>query len=95
MYLQYMLMINQDSKFRPIQSLFPFVIKISGRVANFRPAFTVKNIVSCHEFCFNLEIWSKIVMWLNHDPFPRSFTIFSGFLHIRIAGSLFCTTSSQ
>ena len=23
-----------------------------------------------HEFCFSLEIWSKIVMWLNHDPFP-------------------------
>ena len=28
-------------------------------------------------------------MWLNHDPFPRSFTIFSGFLHVRIAGSYF------
>ena len=28
-------------------------------------------------------------MWLNHDPFPRSFTIFSGFLNIRIAGSYF------
>ena len=28
-------------------------------------------------------------MWLNHEPFPRSFTIFSGFLHICIAGSYF------
>ena len=28
-------------------------------------------------------------MGLNHDPFPRSFTIFSGFLHIHIAGSYF------
>ena len=28
-------------------------------------------------------------MWLNHDPLPRSFTIFSGFLHIRIVGSYF------
>ena len=28
-------------------------------------------------------------MWLNHDPFPPLFTIFSGFLHIRIVGSYF------
>ena len=28
-------------------------------------------------------------MWLNHDPFPQSFIIFSGFLHIRVAGSYF------
>ena len=92
-------MVNQDSKLRPIQSLFPFAIKISGRVANLQPAFNVKikgfgnrhfaetfakrnkaikkYFVSCHEFCVNLEIWSKIVMWLihslDHSPFSAVF----------------------
>ena len=40
---------------RPIQSLFPFAIKISGQVANLRPAFTVKIkglvIRFCRKFC--------------------------------------------
>ena len=34
------------------------------------------HLLSRHEFCLNLEIWSKIVIWLDHDPFPRTITIF-------------------
>ena len=102
------IMINQDSKLRPIQShlrlkFFPLWLKYvrSGQFAtslhgwntckrasswHFATTFAKINklliFVSHHEFCFNLEICSKIVLnviWLDCDPFPGSLTIFSGF----------------
>ena len=47
----------------------------------------IKNyFVSRHEF---MEIWNKIAIWLDRDPFPQSFTIFSSFFTLCIAGSSF------
>ena len=56
-----------------------------------------KYFVSRHEFCFNLEISSKIVLWLNHRSNPSIIHHFQRFFYTYVLRALilFCTTSSQ